>query len=271
VLRPRYEVESFRGAINGKGDTMTVRLSGRALVAGLLLAVGAAAGGIAHADIPDSAGVIHGCYSPNGAKQKNGTPLNIIDSDSASCNKNQAEAAWNQTGPPGADGADGVSVTSASLSPGDANCPDGGSQFTAAENNVTYACNGAKGDKGDTGDPGPSAAYTNYGDGFHTIGDGLTQTVASITVPAGSYVLSGAVQSIGVDDGEFAQCFFDVPGATVDGRVAVLVNDEAEPMLADVAIGSNNSVRLRCNAQGGTVQTAGQMIATHVGTVTASE
>ena len=133
---------------------------------------------------------------------------------------------------------------------------------------MTYACNGAKGDKGD---PGPSAAYTNYGDGFHTLAAGTTQTVASVSVPAGSYTLSGAVQALSVDDGEFAQCFFDVPGATVGGRVAVLVNDETEPMLADVTIASNNSVRLRCNAQGGTVQTAGQMIATHVGTVTASE
>ncbi len=250
---------------------MKVRSSGRVLIAGLVLVVGAAAGGIAYADIPDSAGVLHGCYSPNGAKQKNGTQLNIVDRDSASCTRNRAEVAWNQTGPPGADGADGVSVTSTSLSPGDANCPDGGSQFTAADNNVTYACNGAKGDKGDQGDPGPSAAYTNYGDGFHSIADGNTQTVASATVPAGSYVLSGAVQSIGVDDGEFAQCFFDVPGTTVNGRVAVLVNDEAEPMLADVTIASNNSVRLRCNAQGGTVETAGQMIATQVWTVTASE
>ena len=250
---------------------MKVRSSGRALFAGLVLLVGAGAGGMAYASIPDSAGVIHGCYSPNGARQNNGTQLNVVESDVASCNKNQVEVTWSQTGPPGVDGADGVSVTSTSLGSGDANCPDGGSQFTAAEDNVTYACNGAKGDKGDQGDTGPSASFTNYGDGFHSIGDGNTQTVASVTVPAGSYNLSGAVQSIGVDDGEFAQCFFDVPGATVNGRLAVLVNDEAEPMLGDVTIGSNNSVRLRCNAQGGTVETAGQMIATRVGTVTPSE
>jgi hypothetical protein len=251
---------------------MKVRLSGRALLVGLVLVLGASVGGgIAYATIPDAAGAIHGCYSPNGAKQTNGTQLNVIDRDSASCNKNQVEVTWSQTGPAGADGADGVSVTSASLSPGDTSCPEGGSQFTAAGDNVTYACNGAKGDKGDTGDPGPSAAYTNYGDGFHSIAAGTTQTVASVTVGVGSYLLSGAVQALSVDDGEFAQCFFDVPGATVNGRVAVLVNDEAESMLADVTIASNNSVRLRCNAQGGTVQSAGQMIATKVGAVTASE
>jgi hypothetical protein len=271
VLRPQTELEPFREAINGKGFLVKVTLNSRALLVGLVLVVGAAAAGMAYAAIPDSAGVIHGCYSPNGAKQKNGTPLNIIDSDLASCNRNQAEAVWNQTGPPGADGADGVSVTSASLSPGDANCPDGGSQFTAANDNMTYACNGAKGDKGDTGATGPSAAFTNYGDGFHTIGDGLTQTVASVTVPAGSYVLSGAAQAIGIDFPEFLQCFFSA-GATVHGRVAVFTSDRNVPVLGDVTLAnSTNPVFLRCFALDGTIQAAGQMIATQVGTVTASE
>jgi hypothetical protein len=41
--------------------------------------------------------------------------------------------------------------------------------------------------------------------------------------------------------------------------------------LADVTIATNNLVRLRCNAQGRTVQAAGQMIVTQVGTMTASE
>lgn len=251
---------------------MKGRSSSRALVAALVVVVGGAVGGgIAYATIPDSSGVIHACYSPNGAKGNNGAELRIVDSDEASCNKNQVEVTWNETGPPGADGADGVSVTSAELAPGDANCPDGGSAFTAAGGNVTYACNGAEGDKGDKGDPGPSAAYTNYGDGFHTIGDGLTQTVASVTLPAGSYVLSGVSHALDVDDLEFAQCFFLAPGATVNGRVAVLTGDSSEALLADVTLGVQTPVFLRCNAQGGTVQAAGQMVATMVGSVTASE
>ncbi len=215
---------------------MKVTVSGRALLIGLVLVVGAAVGGIAYATIPDSAGAIHACYSPNGAEQKNGTQLNIVDSDAASCGKNQAEVTWNQTGPPGADGVDG-----------------------------------AKGDKGDKGDPGPSASYTNYGDGFHSIAEDDTQTVASVTLPPGSYILSGAAQAIGVDDFEFAQCFFAVPGVTVNGRFAVFVRDGSEPMLADFTIATNNSARLRCTARDGTILLAGQMIATQVGTVTASE
>src|SRR5262249_4619205 len=58
-------------------------------------------------------------------------------------------------GAKGADGSNGVSVSSAA-EPAGANCANGGSQFTAANNNITYACNGTKGDTGDKGDPGPA-------------------------------------------------------------------------------------------------------------------
>lgn len=244
-------------------------LRGRTLLVVFVLVLGAAfGGGFAFATIPDSGGVLHGCYSQKGTNQYGGTQLNIIDSDSASCKKDDVQVTWNQSGPPGAAGNDGVSVTSVPLGPGDANCPDGGSQFTAADDNVTYACNGAKGPQGD---PGPSAAYTNYGDGFHRIQDGTTQTVASVSLPAGSYVLSGSVRGFDIDDFEFLQCNFVAPGATVNGNYAIVQrNHTGEPMLADVTLPTNNSVFLRCNAQEGGIDAAGQMIATRVGSVTAS-
>jgi hypothetical protein len=50
-------------------------------------------------------------------------------------------------GTPGTDGSNGVSVTSASLSAGDANCPNGGSKFTSVSGE-TYACNGTGGTSG---------------------------------------------------------------------------------------------------------------------------
>jgi hypothetical protein len=55
------------------------------------------------AAIPDAQGVIHGCYSPNGAKATNGTTLNIIDS-AYSCAKGQQAISWNQKGATGARG-----------------------------------------------------------------------------------------------------------------------------------------------------------------------
>ena len=53
------------------------------------------------ASIPDASGVIQGCYSANGSKATNGTPLNIIDSAS-SCSKGQTAISWNQRGITGA-------------------------------------------------------------------------------------------------------------------------------------------------------------------------
>ena len=43
----------------------------------------------------------------------------------------------------GAAGADGASVTSTALTQGNANCKEGGSEFVAAANKKTYACNGS--------------------------------------------------------------------------------------------------------------------------------
>jgi hypothetical protein len=56
-------------------------------------------------------------------------------------------------GNPGPKGNPGVSITSAPLQPGDAQCPSGGSKFTSASA-TTFACNGAK---GNTGPPGEAA------------------------------------------------------------------------------------------------------------------
>jgi hypothetical protein len=81
---------------------MRFPVSGRVLWLALVVVVlGLVGGGLAYANIPDSGGVIHGCYSPNGANAPNGAQLNIINSDSASCSKGQKEITWNQTGPQG--------------------------------------------------------------------------------------------------------------------------------------------------------------------------
>jgi hypothetical protein len=81
---------------------MRFPVGGRVLWLALVVVVlGLVGGGLAYANIPDSGGVIHGCYSPNGANAQNGAQLNIINSDSASCSKGQKEITWNQTGPQG--------------------------------------------------------------------------------------------------------------------------------------------------------------------------
>jgi hypothetical protein len=134
---------------------------------------------------------------------------------------------------------------------------------------------GEKGDQGDQGAPGlqgpagVSAAYTHYGPPV-SIGSLLTQTVASVTVPAGSYVLSGVVGATGVNDGKIVLCAFFAPGE-VHGRSLVLTRDESEPLLGDVTVGfASNPIFLRCTAAVGTVTAFGGMIATRVGSVTPS-
>jgi hypothetical protein len=143
--------------------------------------VTALVGGIAWASIPDSAGVIHGCYA------KKGGMLRVLDTGQSCDPKTELALDWSQkgpkgdtgntgpTGPPGPkgdkgdqglqgvagkdglngkDGVDGVSVASTALDPGDKNCPAGGSQFTAAGDNITFACSGAPGANGQDGAKG---------------------------------------------------------------------------------------------------------------------
>ena len=67
----------------------------------LVLAAGGGAAYAASASIPDSSGVIHGCFKPT----SNGSlsPLGVIDTalPGGMCPKGQTALSWNQTGPQG--------------------------------------------------------------------------------------------------------------------------------------------------------------------------
>ncbi len=69
----------------------------------IVVVLGLAAGGLAYANIPDSGGVIHGCYKKTSPNQ--GT-LRVIDTERGqNCLSNENALDWNQTGP--AAGGDG--------------------------------------------------------------------------------------------------------------------------------------------------------------------
>ena len=70
-----------------------------------ILAVCLLFGGVAYATIPDSGGVIHGCYKVNG-------DLRVIDSPSQSCAMNETALTWSQTGPQGPPGISGYEIVS---------------------------------------------------------------------------------------------------------------------------------------------------------------
>ena len=104
---------------------------------------------------------------------------------------------------------------------------------------------------------GASDVYTNYGSG-HNIAVGTTQTIASVTLPIGKYVLSGAVSGEGSADPTWLECNYTSAGTvhqtgdkmtftadSLDNNVTV----SAAPVLGDVTItSSNTAVFLRCDA-----------------------
>ncbi len=97
---------------------------------GIAAVVALVVAGIAYAAIPDSSGVIHGCYSKSGA-------LRVIDS-SGKCANGELALNWNQQGPKGDIGPSGLPGPRGEIGPAGAQ--------------------GAAGPKGDAGASGPAGA-----------------------------------------------------------------------------------------------------------------
>ncbi len=73
----------------------------RMFVYAVAAAVLALAGGIAYAAIPDSSGVIHGCFKTGSGD------LRVIDPSTTSCLPSETAISWNQMGPQGPPGVSG--------------------------------------------------------------------------------------------------------------------------------------------------------------------
>src|SRR5207253_6465079 len=108
--RSRMSAASKRVTPEGKGVRFVVglvtsirrrvskRLGSGFLVSGMLVVLGAT---VAVAQIPDSGGVIHGCYT-----KSTGT-IRIIDASVTSCKQGETAISWYQTGPVGPQGPKG--------------------------------------------------------------------------------------------------------------------------------------------------------------------
>lgn len=96
-------------------------------------------GGVAFASIPDSSGVIHGCYD------KSSGALRVIDSSVTTCGTNETALTWNQQGPQGPAGPTG---------PRGATGPAGPAGPTGATGSTGPA--GPPGPMGTTGPAGPA-------------------------------------------------------------------------------------------------------------------
>ena len=92
---------------------MKLRRGRRLSLVGLVLGVGVAVGGIAYASIPDSNGVIHGCYVKTSGK------LRVIDSGGKGCDPSEKPLNWSQTGPTGLTGPTGSTGATGATGPSD--------------------------------------------------------------------------------------------------------------------------------------------------------
>lgn len=201
-----------------------------AILVGAILAASLTVSAVLAA-IPDGGGVIHGCYSGNGAKAKGGTTLNILDTASNVCSNGQTAIAWNQTGPQGPQGPQGIIG------------PDG-----------------PEGPEGAQGPAGPSDGYAVSDSGnptnFATPNDAIP---VSLTLPAGSYLIDAKV-TIGNrgDDanGEFlctlrhgltGNIVIDTSGARLFGGAPFAPGSTATiPFSGSLEIEGSDTVNLLC-------------------------
>jgi hypothetical protein len=104
------------------------------VAAAAAVAVAITGGAIAYASIPDSSGVIHGCYTVKGGS------LRVIDTAKGQkCATGQHALNWNQKGPQGAPGVSGISVARCTLA------QDGttGNYFVASSSGGTCSVTGS--------------------------------------------------------------------------------------------------------------------------------
>jgi hypothetical protein len=185
------------------------RISKPSLGAGIVVVALMLAGGVAWASIPDPGGVIHGCYG------KSGGNLRVIDNSVTNCAKNETSLNWNMKGPTGPAGPQGLQGAKGDPgSPGPAG-PQGPQGDPGAAGRA-----GPQGDPGPEGPPGPAGASDAWSQSLY--GCGYTDPdvcgflvainggadLVHLTVPAGSYVISGKVMvSTGDSDnqGEFCE------------------------------------------------------------------
>jgi hypothetical protein len=110
--------------------------------------VGAVGGGAALAAIPDSSGVINGCY------QKNVGNLRVIDSAAGdSCRPSEIAISWSQTGPQGPQGPTGPQGPKGDTGATGATGPAGPAGPTGPKGDT--GATGATGPAGPAGPPGP--------------------------------------------------------------------------------------------------------------------
>jgi hypothetical protein len=177
--------------------------------------------GIVYASIPDSNGVIHGCYA-----NRNGG-LRVIDTGAGeSCKANrETPLSWNHAGP-----------------------------------------------MGPPGPAGPSDAYAVEGSRVIP-GDGTTYTVASMSLPEGTFVVSAVVRIVNnVNPGTFVTCLTLSDGQPIlDGASETAVDQAHVAALPTLGVASirnvtSSTLTLACRSNTSSVGIDTFVVATKIGT-----
>jgi hypothetical protein len=221
---------------------------------GLALCVLAAAtvglAGLAYAAIPDAGGVIHTCY--NDTSNPSGQ-MRVIDSEKGQvCAKNEKALAFNQTGPQGPQGPAG---------------PAGPAGPEGAQGPAGPA--GPIGATGPQGEAGTSDVYIKHSDGGVSTGHVNTET--TLTVPAGSYLVTGKAQVWNFDgDDQYADCHLTFAALTAgDGSEINLPATVGEAVISvtDTAtLLGENTIVMHCHIYDGWIKNV-VLTATEVTTV----
>jgi type VI secretion system Hcp family effector len=195
--------------------------------AGLALVVVGLLSAGAYAMIPDSAGVIHGCYDNHGS-------LRVINAPSESCKKSETAISWNRTGPAGAPGLPGAQGPQGIAGPTGATGATG-AQGIPGPTGATGAT-GAQGPIGPAGPQGPPGA-SGGGENQRVIGkitiDDITD--GEITVHSFSWGVKSSADIGGVGGGGGAG------KATFDPLRFVKPLDKNSPKLLEAAATGDHS------------------------------
>lgn len=200
-----------------------VRLLVGAVGAGVVLLVG----GIAYATIPDSGGVIHGCYT-----KSTGT-LRVIDASVTNCSAKETSLDWSVQGPQGPEGPQGA--------PG----PQG-----------VQGPAGPQGATGPQGVPGPSGTSQGYFASATNVAVAANPASSSIvsvnSLPAGSYMLWSTVNFADSLNEPDVSCHVNVNGTIVPSSPVVLTlksgDGEITTVTAVTASGGGSTVEVDCNS-----------------------
>jgi hypothetical protein len=189
-----------------------------------------AAAGLAYASIPDSNGVIHGCY----AKASGGTSpgaLRVIDTGvGQSCGLNEVPLNWNQQGVKGATG------------------PKGPTGVTGPQG--VQGTQGQQGPKGPTGASGTSHGWGHATGGIALDSAGFNQVDSVANLPFGHYMVwvSGSVGNGGGDS--HVQCKLVTGGSSFaeTGQFPTAGGYDTTFSLAGDIIVTQGSIEVDCHS-----------------------